>query len=319
MTDLSPDGRDTSLADVSMADLVQLVQMGFSEEQSGAALAQVNGNVDEAISILLGGASSPSPAAHDAGTPLQELSQPPGAAFRQQPPEWRSLVEGDTSQYGFKAVSACTVMCCDMASLLLGSQAGADLSDPSAGLLITQVLRSGAEFKSAYHLEADEVLQSCHRFAALEPTELLQLPTGRFGEMLDRMVALRVSRNGPVCAIVVRPPETVLLHLSGAGNFALFDSHRREHHDGAALVTFNGQPQLVAYLEWLFAPRPGSPTHGQAMDVFEASLLVSRQGWTTGNVSFATQKFSVCRKVAVQGNRDLIILTREFSTSESTH
>merc|ERR1711934_347997 len=96
----------------------------------------------------------------------------------------------------------------------------------------------------------------------MEVKSLLQLTTDKFSELFVAMSQCQKETAGPVCAVLVKPPETIMVYLSAQGQIALFDSHQRPHHDGAAILTFDDTSKLQDYLQMLFAAPPAmqSPT-----------------------------------------------------------
>lgn len=144
-------------------------------------------------------------------------------------------------------------MACEAAAVILGSEA-APRDTAAIKTMLDGIVMVGASFSTEYHVSVEEVIEPCMRYREqLQVREMCQLGTTQFKELLARMAACQKATRTGVCAVVTKPPETILVYLAPDGTPALFDSHERPHHDGAAYVTFADMAELQAYLESLFS------------------------------------------------------------------
>merc|ERR1711988_872163 len=186
---------------------------------------------------------------------------------------YSSLVEIEQSQYSMGTPSACTLLACEVAYRLLSSTAAPSEED-NRGML-TEAL-STSTYHSEYHLEAQEVLEACTRFrTSLQVAKYTQLQVDHFHDLLaDMHTAQREGGGRAVATVVTKPPETVLLFLSAQGTLHLFDSHPREHHQGAALIDFESEEQCLGYLARLFPVMDGmEPEFAFLYSMCDASIL----------------------------------------------
>ena len=158
-----------------------------------------------------------------------------------------------------------------MASKLL-QRGDVQADDAEVRGLLRGVLACASNFSSQYHLDTTEVFEQCRRYSHLEQKRTLQYTQAQFQELIEEMV--RIFRSNPghaVVAIVTKPPETVLLFVDRHGALHLFDSHRRPDHEGAALLYFEDDRQLLQYLQELFPPAEstGDPEMDMQMLMYE--------------------------------------------------
>mmetsp|Transcript_32714 Transcript_32714/g.53052 ORF Transcript_32714/g.53052 Transcript_32714/m.53052 type:complete len:727 (+) Transcript_32714:464-2644(+) len=170
---------------------------------------------------------------------------------------------GSLNQYsdGIDGRSACTVMCCEAAYSLLKDQSRPSLELVKLVLVIGanmyRSLHSSAPIPNARpeHMSFDEVYPMVDKYNRhLGIKECLHGRTD--GLEPFQPVLAKLKRCSPACAVVTKPPETVLLFRGIDLPWVLFDSHTRKERDGsdrgAAFLEFKSEEGVRTYLEELF-------------------------------------------------------------------
>jgi hypothetical protein len=201
----------------------QLTAMGFEAVKVQEALNAVNGNVDQAVHVLLGGAIPPQQ--------------------QQQQPESSSLIHCAKSQYSVEnGRSACTCIALMGAALFLSSgetiSVSSELLENMIDMGVAAYQQLPVSGTNVEHLSAEEVLQS----KAIEQFKSLVLMEGgvRQGVLsgqanhplgLGAILQECLSPDTWVAALITKPPETVVVLLpptsQASGEYILLDSHPR--------------------------------------------------------------------------------------------
>jgi hypothetical protein len=205
----------------------QLTAMGFEAIKVQEALNAVNGNVDQAVHVLLGGAIPP-----------QQQQQ------QQQQLESSSLIHCAKSQYsGENGRSACTCIALMGAALFLSSgetiSVSSELLENMIDMGVAAYQQLPVSGTNVEHLSAEEVLQS----KAIEQFKSLVLMEGGVrqgvlsGQAANHPLGLGailqecLSPDTWVAALITKPPETVVVLLpptsQASGEYILLDSHPR--------------------------------------------------------------------------------------------
>lgn len=198
----------------------QLTAMGFEAVKVHETLNAVNGNLDQAVHVLLGGAILP----------------------QQQQPKSSSLIHCAKSQYSVEnGRSACTCIALMGAALLLLSgetSVSSELLENMIDMGVAAYQQLPVSGTNVEHLSAEEVLQS----KAIEEFRLLVLMEGgvRQGVLsgqanhplgLGAILQECLSPDTWVAALITKPPETVVVLLpprsQASGEYILLDSHPR--------------------------------------------------------------------------------------------
>jgi hypothetical protein len=200
--------------------VAQLTAMGFEADKVHEALNAVNGNLDQAVHVLLGGAIPPQP----------------------QQPESSSVIHCDKSQYRVEnGRSACTCIALMGAALFLSSgetSISSELLENMIDMGATAYQQLPVSGTNVEHLSAEEVLQS----KAIDEFKSLVLMEGGvrqgvlsgqpnhplgFGAILQECL----SPDTWVAALITKPPETVVVLLpprsQASGEYIFLDSHPR--------------------------------------------------------------------------------------------
>lgn len=195
---------------------------------------------------------------------------------------WDSMiVNEDVNQYTVGSVSGCTVMSLEGSLQLLSGA-------PPSTELITDILVAGSCYTSDLHTGIDEILPHVDRYRnRMTMLAEMQDRVAELPRLLDELTALAREQRAPVCCLLTKPPESVLLYFNPAGGvrapYALFDSHKRQWHNGAAFLFFVSQAQLCLYIQRFLFPQAdseggGSGDAGGRLDeslyfMFEATFL----------------------------------------------
>ncbi len=205
--------------------VAQLTAMGFEAVKVQEALNAVNGNVDQAVHVLLGGAI------------------PPQQQQQQQQLESSSLIHCAKSQYSVEnGRSACTCIALMGAALFLSSgetSVSSELLENMIDMGVAAYQQLPVSGTNVEHLSAEEVLQS----KAIEEFKSLVLMEGgvrqgvsEWHKQIIHWDLVPFCRNvlSPdtwVAALITKPPETVVVLLppssQASGEYILLDSHPR--------------------------------------------------------------------------------------------
>jgi len=190
------------------------------------------------------------------------------------------------SQYSVGSVSSCTVMALECSLHLLHGE------QPSVEL-VEKVLWIGSGYKSDLHTSLDDILPRIARYnKQLEQADTIQRSVDLMSEVVDRLGTIVNHGFRSASALLTKPPESVLIHWpypslnNGLSRPMLFDSHRRPEHDGAAILVFENQLQLTAYLRRLWPPiQLGDGSIQEAMlNTVEANYLHLRPSIVSGTI-----------------------------------
>mmetsp|Transcript_40778 Transcript_40778/g.49648 ORF Transcript_40778/g.49648 Transcript_40778/m.49648 type:complete len:303 (-) Transcript_40778:74-982(-) len=262
-----------------------LLLMGFSECDAKAALQITNGNVEQAIEMILSGQLS-----HNTNDESYNALAPPvsslGPARRQRFGSPR-YIHCETSQYSSPSGrSACTYIALTVALQTLGSLQSEPSSPPKN---LTDVLTSTTvedhilKGISSYntdkstsstieHTSAEEVLSSSDRFTPLKliggsvRQGILSAPNLRFSQILSACYNDGAADGSKWMAVVItKTPETIVIflppHTTREGDesfrersFAIVDSHPRPELQcsGSYVAVYDCFDGLVGHLEGLF-------------------------------------------------------------------
>ena len=189
------------------------------------------------------------------------------------------------SQFSFtEGRSACTTIAVEAALTMMGDEDGSAVDattfeEPSK--LLTVLSRGVEEYKKIQsaspveHMACAEVLLLSERYGeVLEHVLVVQgLTEGRDAFVTELPETLRgaLADSAPVCAVITKPPETIVCFVHPSGKIALFDSHPRSTLgiEGAYVSGFSSVKAAAAFLRTIF------PAVGDLGDTYMAQMYNS--------------------------------------------
>ena len=289
MTSLSP-----SLAQ-SFAEMT-----GASIETANYYLEASGGTVDGAVGLYfeMGGAPAPSndlspTSSNTAQSGNQGASKDAnGQTVEPADPTPSFTLIAPTSQFTLpEGRSACTTIACEAAFLMtmtMEQNGGVDATTFEDVSKIVSVIADGvAEYKvinanaAAEHMSCGEVMIMSQKYSkVMEQVIMVQGSTEgstAFVEELDKAMEGAQEDKAPVCAVITKPPESVVVYCHQNGTYVLFDSHPRQTLgiQGAYVCGFASSAGCAAFLRGIFPAVAGlgDGMMAQMYNSFEFTVL----------------------------------------------
>ena len=207
------------------------------------------------------------------------------------------VVQGKRNQYNALSVSGCTIFALEAAlQILLGRKVTSGLVD--------EIIDIGAEYHLSQHIEIQELLECVNRFSQtvkVDHTEVIGL------QSIDDVTSFLYSKyNGePIVAIVIKPPETIMICCLDGESYLLFDSHSRSLHSSAAFIRFYNKEAADNYLAGLFpicqfGMHEISSLQAEIFDSIEINFISWKDNVDKSNVVLEEPNFWVFEKHQMQ-------------------
>lgn len=191
--------------------------------------------------------------------------------------------QAPVSQFSYpEGRSACTTIAVEATLSLTASGEPVDESSFSEPSKLINILTSGIEeYKKinagnpVEHMACAEVLLMSEKYGnALEHVVVVQGTTEGSDAFLNELTeTLRgaLADGAPVCAVITKPPETVVCFVHPGGSIAIFDSHPRPTLgiEGAYVSGFSSIKAAAAFLRKIF------PAVGDLGDSYMAQMYNS--------------------------------------------
>ena len=270
---------------------------GASLETANYYLEASGGVVESAVSLFfeMGGAPAPS-AFDDTGddAALDPSSQgsskdAEGNEVVHASPTPTFTVQAPTSQFDLpEGRSACTTIACEAAFRMTAEKEAlnaATFEDVSA--IVSYIADGVAEYKTinanapVEHMGCGEVMLMSAKYSKImEQVVMVQGSTQgskAFEEELENALAGAQEDKAPVCAVITKPPESVVVYCHQSGVFVLFDSHPRQilGINGAYACGFATAASCAAFLRGIFPAVSGlgDSMMAQMYNSFEFTVL----------------------------------------------
>jgi hypothetical protein len=158
------------------------------------------------------------------------------------------------------------------------------MQEPLSTTTLMSILDTVDSCKPDRHLGVEDCLRHVRRYRmSFEEGSVTQTTVTQFEEIAipafhnERQSIQDASGEAPpfVFGVLVKPPETIAIMMdcrSGTPSFILFDSHRRDAHEGAAFLRFSNGTQLCRYLSFIF-PSVDMGDAGGSMYGFQSQML----------------------------------------------
>jgi hypothetical protein len=195
--------------------------------------------------------------------------------------------------------SACTTIACEAAYKMTGESeiskttgeksiicvSSSTFEDVSS---IVNIIADGVtEYKvvnsnsSVEHMSCGEVMLMSQKYSkVMEQVLMVQGTTegiNAFEEELKNVLNGATEDNSPVCAVITKPPESVVVYCHQNGTFVLFDSHPRQTLgiNGAYVCGFSSAKNCAAFLRGIFPAVSGlgDGMMAQMYNSFELTVL----------------------------------------------
>jgi hypothetical protein len=240
-----------------------LVGMGFDPEAASQALGECGGNLEQAANLLLTGGGGSSTAIYN------NSNDGAGPGGVRDSTEVR-MIHCPLSQYSMaNGRSACTCIALTAAERFLRQAAQGDCTVTPA--FLQEAIVSGvqtysnlnsAQSQSMEHMAAEDVLRTGAFGLALDGGTVQQGMLTVEGLNLRALLPAGQSPTNWTCALVTKPPETVVCCIppanqSSSASFLLVDSHPRQAQfqaEGAYVRSHGSMEALIRSLETLFPP-----------------------------------------------------------------
>jgi hypothetical protein len=279
---------------------------GATLETANYYLEMAGGASDAAVSLYfeMGGAPVPATTANTA-THHNNASQ--GATKNEQgqevapadPTPTFTLI-APSSQFDLpEGRSACTTIACEAAYKMTGeTEMSKTTGEPTTvcvgattfedvGTMVAIIADGVAEYKvvnanaTMEHMSCGEVMLMSQKYSkVLEQVVMVQGSTdgGRaFEEELVNALKGAVEDKAPVCAVITKPPESVVVYVHPNGTLVLFDSHPRQTLgiSGAYVCGFASAQSCAAFLRGIFPAVSGlgDGMMAQMYNSFELTML----------------------------------------------
>ncbi len=250
---------------------------GASDATAVYYLEAGGGTVDGAITLFFECGGAPAPASTSGGGGGGDGGDGGGAGKDADggeiaPPEPATFTcVAPVSQFDFpEGRSACTTIGVEATLALTARPDPVVASTYEDTSQIVAILTQGiAEYKQIHgggnveHMSCAEVLLLSARYSqALEVAAMVQGTTdgtAAFQEELEQLMRGALADGSPACAIVTKPPETVIVLAHPGGTYAVFDSHPRQTLgiQGAYVSGFANARSAAHFLRCIFPCVPG--------------------------------------------------------------
>ena len=199
--------------------------------------------------------------------------------------------EANISQFTFpEGRSACTVIACEAAlALMTGTK-------PTKEMVESSIREGIKEYQALQKVESDSEHMSCEGvfLKSKKYVQVMDKTPYRSGETSGKdafqseleaaLESAKVAPNGVCCAMITKPPETVIVCIT-AGEFVVFDSHPRQEHNinGAYTLATNDINVCASWLRNIFpfVGGLGDSMTAQMYNSFEMTLLSLKQASAT--------------------------------------
>ena len=275
---------------------------GATLETANYYLEMAGGATETAVSLYfeMGGTPAPPPSTTPT-TPLQGASKDASGnevAHIDATPTF--TITAPTSQFDLpEGRSACTTIACEAALQMTGKTeispttgeptticvSAATFEDVSS---IVSIIADGvAEYKTVNanaameHMSCGEVMLMSQKYSKLmERVVMVQGTTegaAAFEEELNHALSGAVEDKAPICAVITKPPESVVVYCHPNGTFVLYDSHPRQTLgiSGAYVCGFASAKNCAAFLRGIFpcVSGLGDGMMAQMYNSFEFTVL----------------------------------------------
>jgi acetyl-CoA acetyltransferase len=198
-------------------------------------------------------------------------------------------VHAPTSQFDLpEGRSACTTIACEAAFRMTAEKDVVNATTfEDVGTIVSYIADGVAEYKAinanapVEHMSCGEVMLMSGKYSkVVEQVVMVQGTTqGKtaFEKELDNAMAGAQEDKAPVCAVITKPPESVVVYCHQSGVFVLFDSHPRQTLgiNGAYACGFATAASCAAFLRGIFPAVSGlgDSMMAQMYNSFEFTVL----------------------------------------------
>ena len=265
---------------------------GASIETANYYIEMAGGTVEAAMTLYFEFGGAPAPSSSSSNTPSTSngaSKDENGNTTEQADPTPSFTLTAPSSQFDLpEGRSACTTIACEAAFQMTAEKECVDASTfEDLGKIVSVIADGVAEYKiinanaAAEHMSCGEVMIMSQKYGkVLEQAVMVQGSTEgskAFEEELQQATEGAVADQAAVCAIITKPPESVVVYCHQNGTYVLFDSHPRQTLgiQGAYVCGFTSASGCAAFLRSIFPAVSGlgDGMMAQMYNSFEFTVL----------------------------------------------